>query len=159
MPTVASATDAFRYAITPGETGLLAESPDDWTAALARLIDDPDARHALGDRARAETLQRYSPQERSAQLIALLEDVLDGFSSPDAAPQRVPETMARCLLRRLRALEEKRAQQDQQLVQLRQTLAGWERVTRPFSGAESSSWPRSYWPTTCARYWRLQAGR
>ncbi|MDI9546987.1 MAG: glycosyltransferase [Chloroflexota bacterium] len=126
VPTVASATDAFRYAITPGETGLLAESPDDWTAALARLIDDPDARHALGDRARAETLQRYSPQERSAQLIALLEDVLDGFSSPDAAPQRVPETMARCLLRRLRALEEKRAQQDQQLVQLRQTLAGWE---------------------------------
>ncbi len=82
--------------------------PGRLTAALARLIDDPDARHALGDRARAETLQRYSPQERSAQLIALLEDVLDGFSSPDAAAQcrrRWPAV----LLRRLRALEEKRA--------------------------------------------------
>ena len=126
VPTVAAATEAFQYAITPDETGLLAASPADWAAALTRLIDDPAQRHALGDRARRQVFRDYSPQKRSAQLIDLLNGVLSGFSSPDAAAERIPETMARCLLHRLQALEDKRKQQEQQLNQLRQTLSGWQ---------------------------------
>lgn len=126
VPTVAAATDAFRYAIAPGETGLLASSSEEWLAALASLIEDPPRRHALGDAARRQVFDDYSPQQRSAQLIDLLDGVLSGFASPDAAPERVAETMARCLLRRLRALGEKSAEQEQRLEQLRQTLAGWK---------------------------------
>jgi len=131
VPTVASATDAFRYAIKPGETGLLASSPEEWLAALTSLIADAAQRHALGDAARRQVFRDYSPQQRSAELLELLDGVLSGFSSLDAAPERVPETMARCLLHRLRALEEQSAEKEQRLEQLRQTLAGWKQDDQP----------------------------
>src|SRR5204863_5326912 len=62
VPTVASPTDAFAYAITHGENGLLAATVDEWQAALSQLIEQPEARQQLGAVARQRVYQEYVPQ-------------------------------------------------------------------------------------------------
>ncbi|MDE2180249.1 MAG: methyltransferase domain-containing protein [candidate division NC10 bacterium] len=75
VPTIASAVEAFEYAICHGENGLLAHSEEEWDEALERLITDPTLRLEMGERARVDALQRYHPSARSHELLATLDDI------------------------------------------------------------------------------------
>ena len=88
-PTVASPTDAYRYAIRPGENGYLPASDDEWEQALALLIEEPDHRRLIAEEAYHRVLESYHPQVRAAELLATLEQIcrqLGGapFGSPPA---------------------------------------------------------------------------
>jgi glycosyltransferase involved in cell wall biosynthesis/2-polyprenyl-3-methyl-5-hydroxy-6-metoxy-1,4-benzoquinol methylase len=72
VPTIASKTGAFEFAIRHGENGLLAEDEEGWGRALDRLVSDPKFRLAVGSRARQDVLQRYHPQSKSLELIGTL---------------------------------------------------------------------------------------
>lgn len=61
VPSVCSPRSAFVQAIRHGETGFLAETSDDWYAALTSLVADPALRLRMGQAARHDVLQRYSP--------------------------------------------------------------------------------------------------
>lgn len=74
-PTVASATDAFSYAIRPGSNGFLAASADDWQNALSSLIQNPAAREAVGQAAYEDVLTRYSPWVRGQAMRDILSDL------------------------------------------------------------------------------------
>jgi glycosyltransferase involved in cell wall biosynthesis len=96
LPTVASRTAAFEYAIRDGETGFLAESDAEWSAALERLIGDPALRSCVGDAARKDVLNRYAPPVLGRQLVNTLETAKEHTSrryaavAVEANPQDTP---------------------------------------------------------------------
>ncbi len=72
-PTVASPTEPFREAITPGVTGMLAATVDEWVEAIDRLLVDDDLRRSIGRRARREALLRWSPHLQAHRYREILE--------------------------------------------------------------------------------------
>lgn len=85
VPTVASPTDAFRYAIRDGANGFLAETTADWVSAIERLITDPDLREQIGKTAQTEVMDRYHPATRADDLQLMLAEVFAHFGRPPAA--------------------------------------------------------------------------
>lgn len=77
VPTVASPTDAFRYAIDHGENGLLAETAAEWKACLDRLANDQAFRCQLCEAASQRVLADYSPEKRSEQLLNTLDEACE----------------------------------------------------------------------------------
>jgi glycosyltransferase involved in cell wall biosynthesis len=77
VPTVASPTQAFCYAIRHGDNGLLANNESDWQAALERLIEDRDWRARMGKSAYEDVMQRYAPWTRAVEIVDTLNQILD----------------------------------------------------------------------------------
>jgi glycosyltransferase involved in cell wall biosynthesis len=94
VPVVASAIDPFRDAIIHGENGLLATDESEWKQALSSLIEQPDLRLKMGERARRTVLDRYSPQARTADLAALLPRLMDAASRTRLTPRSTKRTAA-----------------------------------------------------------------
>jgi len=59
VPTVASATEPFRQAITDGVDGYVAHTETEWQEKLERLIVHPEERQNMGRQARQSVLARY----------------------------------------------------------------------------------------------------
>jgi glycosyltransferase involved in cell wall biosynthesis/GT2 family glycosyltransferase len=74
--TVASPAGPFRRAIRHGETGLLADDPRSWTAALRGLLDDPARRARLGRAAYRDAAWAHGPHRRAELLGSLLDQAL-----------------------------------------------------------------------------------
>lgn len=97
VPTIASATDAFRYAIRHGENGMLVQTERDWEMAFARLIEDAEMRRWLGEQAYTDVLARYHPAVRGCELLTTLDEISRAITGrplcPDLAePAPVPPT-------------------------------------------------------------------
>ena len=84
VPLVASSSDPFRDSITEGEDGLLAANKVEWTRALTSLIEQPERRARIGERAREIVLKRHSPAARTRDLAFLLPQLT--ASTPIAIP-------------------------------------------------------------------------
>jgi glycosyltransferase involved in cell wall biosynthesis len=85
-PTVASATEPFRDAIEHGVSGLLAESLDEWGAALDLLITDRRARRLMGERARREALLRWSPHLQGQRFLDVMREAQEWPALAAARP-------------------------------------------------------------------------
>ena len=72
VPTIASRTGAFEFAIQDGETGFLADNDDEWADKLEALVTDPALRRRIGAAARADVLARYAPEVLGKQLVQTL---------------------------------------------------------------------------------------
>ena len=72
VPTVASRTRAFEFAIHDGATGFLAGNTDEWIAKLEELVNDATLRRRMGAAARADVLARYAPEVLGEQLVETL---------------------------------------------------------------------------------------
>ena len=83
VPTVASPTAAFRFAIRQGENGLLAADENEWVMHLANLVADPLRRQMLGDAARRCILDEYHPLKRAAELRVELAEIGRKTGRPD----------------------------------------------------------------------------
>ena len=88
VPTVASPTGPFRRAIAHGANGLLADSQDEWFAALVRLIENPAERARLAQAAYHTSLARFGPEAR-ADAFALMLAQIEGGPDGAAAFERV----------------------------------------------------------------------
>ncbi|MGC9260460.1 MAG: glycosyltransferase [Phycisphaerae bacterium] len=73
--TVASPTEPFRRAIHHGENGFLANNPDEWYAALRRLVEDSKLRYRLGRIAFYEALRTYGPRQRVEALRSVVTQI------------------------------------------------------------------------------------
>lgn len=60
VPTVASATQTFKEAISDGVDGFVAGSTAEWVEKLGKLITDPEFRMNMGKFARDKALAKYS---------------------------------------------------------------------------------------------------
>jgi glycosyltransferase involved in cell wall biosynthesis len=97
VPTVASPTDAFLYAIHPAENGYLADSQKEWEEYLGLLIEQSRLRSGLGERACQDVLARYHPQVRAANLLDLLEEIYVRLRSTSFRTQFAPGPSGRVL--------------------------------------------------------------
>lgn len=62
IPTVASATETFKKAISDGTDGFLASDTEEWISKIERLISSPQLRSGMGLEARKTALERYTIQ-------------------------------------------------------------------------------------------------
>jgi hypothetical protein len=79
VPTVASPTEAFKYAIRSGMNGYLATSGAEWAEALDLLVRDAEVRKSIGEAAYAHVLENYHPLRRSAELVATLSQLCESL--------------------------------------------------------------------------------
>lgn len=75
VPTIASKTDAFCYAIQHGHNGFLAGDPESWQGLIENLIQDPEARRTVGEAAYQDVIARYNPWLRGQTFVECLEDL------------------------------------------------------------------------------------
>jgi glycosyltransferase involved in cell wall biosynthesis len=74
VPAVASPVGA-NATILDSECGIFATTPEEWTLALTRLLDDPALRRQLGLAGRARAVEHYSLHVHAPRLAALFRDV------------------------------------------------------------------------------------
>lgn len=72
-PAVASAFGASMSIVVPGETGFLADSAEEWIAALGALAADRDRTRELGLAARRRAETTYSVQSNAPKLIEIFQ--------------------------------------------------------------------------------------
>lgn len=112
IPTVASYTQTYTDVIRHGDNGLLANS-EDWYEVLASLIDDPDLRQRLGDAARSDVQEHYSPERKEEEWDVSINAIIEQYAD-DKNRQRMREwicfahSMYRLTLRRVRILLKER---------------------------------------------------
>jgi len=75
IPTIASATDAFKYAIHNQKNGYLCYSSKDWKNYLTEMIENKNKRSEIGKNAFIHTNQEYNPKYQAKQLNKLLKKV------------------------------------------------------------------------------------
>lgn len=75
VPTIASPTGPYRRAMIHGETGFLASSPAEWSAALEALVRDQALRRRVGREAHRRALWPFGPTRRVESMQSLLDQV------------------------------------------------------------------------------------
>ncbi|MEQ9261384.1 MAG: glycosyltransferase, partial [Roseovarius sp.] len=70
VPSVVSDTATHREVIEEGKTGFLARSPEDFVAALDRLVRDAGLRRKVGEAARAHVMEHYAIEAMGESLRA-----------------------------------------------------------------------------------------
>ena len=78
IPTIASPTDSFKYAIKTGNNGYLAVDNDKWLEGLEALLEK-NHRNQIGKQAYDHTLENYQPEVRAKQLVQTLTDICKYF--------------------------------------------------------------------------------
>ena len=78
LPVVASPVGVNAAIIEQGATGLLATTPEQWRAALTRLIDNAELRRAMGLAGRARAVAAYSLQAHAPRLIEVMRGAVGG---------------------------------------------------------------------------------
>lgn len=72
LPVVASAVGANVDIVENGKNGFLADSVEDWVAALRMLLESPDLRQAMGQNGRRRVEDQYCLQKIGPHLVELL---------------------------------------------------------------------------------------
>lgn len=72
LPVVANAAGIHRHLVTHGETGFLADTPDEWRRAIATLAADPVLRRRLGAAARQRVERDFSVSAWGPRLVEIL---------------------------------------------------------------------------------------
>ncbi len=65
---IVSPTGPFKRLVRHAETGFLASTPDEWTAALLTLIDNPDLRRRMARAAYHDVLWPFSPEAQTRRI-------------------------------------------------------------------------------------------
>ena len=76
IPTVASPSNAFKYAIRNADNGFLAGDSQEWEQVLEGLIDMQNTRIRVGESAYQDVMLRYHPSVRARELLGTLNSLL-----------------------------------------------------------------------------------
>jgi glycosyltransferase involved in cell wall biosynthesis len=81
LPVVANPVGVQAAMVLPGETGFLASSPEEWTAAVRRLADDPDLRRRMGAAARRRVETEWSTERAAGLWVEILRSLSGGVEA------------------------------------------------------------------------------
>ncbi len=73
LPVIANPVGVQAEMVRPGETGFLAETPEQWVEAVARLAADPDLRRRMGEAGRRLVEKEYAVAVGAERWLALLD--------------------------------------------------------------------------------------
>jgi glycosyltransferase involved in cell wall biosynthesis len=99
LPVVANPVGVQSDLIRHGESGFLADTPEEWVEALAMLAGDPELRRQMGHAGRQRVEDEYSVRRGASKLVAVLEKLA-------AQPDRVARTRKQAPADALPALDE-----------------------------------------------------
>ncbi|MEI8375522.1 MAG: glycosyltransferase family 4 protein [Planctomycetota bacterium] len=77
LPVVANSVGVHRKMIVHGESGFLADTPDEWAEAVARLAENPALRHRMGTAARRRVESDYNVRRWGPRVAKLLRQLVD----------------------------------------------------------------------------------
>lgn len=79
LPTIASRTGGIPEAIVDGETGLLVApgNPEETARAIERVLSNPEAARALGERGRARVVEHFSHEHAAGRILAIWSSILE----------------------------------------------------------------------------------
>ncbi len=72
LPVVANRVGVHPEMIEHGETGFLADTPEEWTTAIRTLVENPPLRRVMGAKAREFVRRRYSVESGAAKWLELV---------------------------------------------------------------------------------------
>lgn len=75
VPTIASPTDSFFFAIESGKNGYLAVDEAAWDTCLEQLVLDSELRRAMGECAYQNVIKSYHPSVRAKDLVAAINEI------------------------------------------------------------------------------------
>lgn len=78
LPVVASPVGVNRDIVEHGVNGFLAETEDEWRAAVGTLLNDADLRHRMGAAGRRKVEEQYSLQVWGLRVAQMLRSVAEG---------------------------------------------------------------------------------
>lgn len=81
LPVVANPVGVHCDMVRPGETGFLANTPEEWVEAVGTLAADPDLRRRLGAAGRRLVEERYSVEAGAALWLNLINGLTAGRAS------------------------------------------------------------------------------
>ena len=90
LPVVANSVGVHRKMIVHGESGFLADTPDEWAEAVSRLAEDPSLRHRMGAAARRRVETDYNVRRWGPKVAKLLRQLVDkqlARHKPDREPE------------------------------------------------------------------------
>lgn len=73
LPVVANPVGMNEAMVLHGQTGYLAETPEEWASAICRLAHDPTLRRRMGQAARAHVTAKFSVERWAPQFAALID--------------------------------------------------------------------------------------
>jgi glycosyltransferase involved in cell wall biosynthesis len=76
VPVVASPVGMNTEIVEAGVNGELATTPEEWTAALSRLVEDAALRSRMGIQGRRRVEEWYSLQAQAPRLVAMLQEAV-----------------------------------------------------------------------------------
>lgn len=85
LPVIANPLGVHRDMIVDGQTGFLAETPEEWARAMSRLAADADLRRTMGAAGRNLLEERYSVAAWSGRLASMLGETARRRQSRPAA--------------------------------------------------------------------------
>ncbi len=88
IPTVASATDSYKFAITHGKNGFLATNENDWYQALSRLVQDSSLRRRIGDQARKQ-VKFYLPDNQKNEVVKVIRKIVNSYNKDLTSKKKV----------------------------------------------------------------------
>lgn len=77
LPVVASPVGVNSEIVEHGVNGFLAETDDEWRAAITTLLNDPDLRRRMGAAGRKKVEERYSLQVWGPRVAQMLRNVIE----------------------------------------------------------------------------------
>ena len=77
LPVVANSVGVHRKMIVHGESGFLADTPDEWAEAVARLAENPSLRQRMGAAARRSVEIDYNVRRWGPKVARLLRQLVD----------------------------------------------------------------------------------
>lgn len=126
VPTIASRVDAYEFAITDGEDGLLATSSEEWKDALRTLLDSPERRQEIGEAARRTAYERYMPEQHAPKLLEILQAIAHRHGSSSATNEQVLRELVGRLKQHVDQMHTDALAHEIQMASLRQTLGQYE---------------------------------
>lgn len=82
VPTIASPSEAFSFAIKNAQTGFLAGDTSEWEDGLEKLIQQPELRHQVGEASFQAVVEHYHPIVRAKELVVTLGALTDNKIKP-----------------------------------------------------------------------------
>lgn len=79
VPSIASPTNSYRFAITDGENGYLAHNSEEWYRKLKRLVENSQLRAEMAKKAYEHSMKQYSPESMQKQTMEIFDQIIDDY--------------------------------------------------------------------------------